>query len=236
MTSSEFHPRHPLFDPPPQKRLTREMVGGLAVALLIHAGLAAYIINERFEIKEVAAPTPVGIFEAPMVRLEKKPPPPTAQPEVKQTPVALHTPTQVTVLAPEPITAEPGPVTDALPTTLPLTIVKNGPDPTTPIGTGTTGPVYVKAVWSRFPDSEVMMQYYPARAQDAEVEGSSLLACTVADVKGRVRCEILSETPKGYGFGDAAVRAVESKGRADTSAGAVEVGAVMRVKMAWTLN
>jgi len=229
--------RNPLFNTSPQKRLSRPVIAGIAIAGVLHVGLAAYIIHERFEIKAVPLPEGPPAIEAPFIRLEPKKTEPKPTQEVRKTPVRLRDPQPVAAPDTPPLEVVPTPV-DAGPSVAgPVTVLSGSPE-----GSGvvrpvaSTGPAYVKAVWSRFPDSETMLTYYPARAIDAEVEGAATLACTVHDTKGRVKCEVLSETPKGYGFGDAAVRAVEAKGRADTSRGQVEVGAVMRVRMGFTLQ
>lgn len=238
MASAANHYRNPVFDRAPQKRLSPNVVGGVAVAVLIHAGLAAYIIHERFHItvpEQVEAPR----FQGAVLDLAKpKPPEPQDKPqEVRKTPVVLHPPVDVFPtedVKPLDIVAQP--IEDAKPGTGPVVILTGTPGEATKSVEAPVGPVYVKAVWSKFPDEAAMMQYYPGRAIDGEVEGSATLACTVTDTKGRVRCAVLGETPKGFGFGDAAVRAVETKGRADTSGGAVQVGAVMKVRMGFAME
>ncbi|ESQ78037.1 hypothetical protein [Asticcacaulis sp. YBE204] len=238
MASAVNHPsRNPLFDRLPQKRLSPTVASGVAIAILIHAGLAAYIIHERFQIavpEEVDVPPP---FTGAILNMEKpKPKPePTEQKEVRQTTTVIHTPADPVISDVTPLEVAPTPPVDVQPGSGPVVTLTGTPGPTT-VSDAPVGPFYVKAVWSKFPDANAMMQYYPARATDAEVEGSATLACTVTDTKGRVRCDILGETPKGYGFGDAAVRAVEAKGRADTSAGAVQVGSVMKVRMGFALE
>ncbi|UDF04469.1 energy transducer TonB [Asticcacaulis sp. AND118] len=229
--------RNPLFNTTPQKRLTPPVIAGVAVATLVHVGLAAYIIHERFEVKMAQTPDGEIIMETPIITLERKKPDPVVQEQKPATtPIRIHDPVTVTPLAEETI-----PVTPATPdspvATGPITTIVGQLGPVAETGPVIVAPpAYVKAVWSRFPDSSALLDYYPARAMDAEIEGTTTLACTVRDTKGRVKCEVLSESPKSYGFGDAAVRVVEAKGRADTSNGAVEVGAVMRVKMGFALQ
>ncbi|WP_443747175.1 TonB family protein [Asticcacaulis solisilvae] len=47
-----------------------------------------------------------------------------------------------------------------------------------------------------------MQSFYPARAQENEVEGSGVVDCTVTGEDGHVACVAASETPVGYGFGE----------------------------------
>lgn len=228
--------RNPLFQTPAQKRLSPPVVMGIAVATLVHLGLAAYIIHERFEVKLAETPDGTKVMEAPMVIIEPKPAPVVEKPRPQSPPIRLNTPDHISQPVENPLPMVETPT--SLPETVgPVTSYSAQPGPVVESGpVQATGPTYVKAVWSRFPDSATLLEYYPARAMDAEVEGAATLACTVRDTKGRVKCEVLSESPRGYGFGDAAVRAVEAKGRADTSNGAVEVGATMRVKMGFALQ
>ncbi|HVZ30368.1 MAG TPA: hypothetical protein VG839_08240 [Asticcacaulis sp.] len=99
-----------------------------------------------------------------------------------------------------------------------------------------TGPHYVAARWSKFPSSENFADYYPERASNDEVEGSATIECQVTTPQGNVKCRVLSETPSGYGFGTAAVKVIEKYGRADTSAGEVQVGSLMKVTSRFQLQ
>ena len=50
------------------------------------------------------------------------------------------------------------------------------------------------------------LSFYPARAQRMEVDGDTVLDCNVTD-EGRLDdCRLVSETPAGYGFGEAALK------------------------------
>lgn len=50
-----------------------------------------------------------------------------------------------------------------------------------------------------------LARYYPRRALAREVEGAVTLDCLVS-TRGRLNCSIASETPTGWGFGEAALR------------------------------
>lgn len=226
-----------LCDAEAHRPMARSTLMGIGIAVLVHAGLALYIINERFEIVVPPAP-PEIIIEGTTVTLDKpKPEPkPVEDQPVKQTQIKIHTPVNVRAATPDPLPVAPTPP-DAVvgPVTGPVTSISGQPSPVSqPVGQ--TGPVYAKAVWTRFPDSEVMMQYYPPRALDAEIEGGATVSCEIINTKGRVACSALNETPAGYGFGRATVKAVEAHGRADTANGNLRIGDVMLVKLSWTLQ
>jgi len=55
---------------------------------------------------------------------------------------------------------------------------------------------------------EELSDAYPARALDNDVEGSSVVECTVTSEEGLVTCTNAGETPTGYGFGNATVKTV----------------------------
>ncbi len=55
-----------------------------------------------------------------------------------------------------------------------------------------------------------LARYYPERAQRMEVEGSAEVECQVSDSLALGQCRPLTETPAGYGFGEAAVRMLQS--------------------------
>jgi protein TonB len=57
--------------------------------------------------------------------------------------------------------------------------------------------------WLRQPRD--LARYYPPRALARELPGVVSLDCLV-DINGALHCSVLSETPTGWGFGDAALR------------------------------
>ena len=214
----------------PQKRLPRSFYYGAGIALLLHAGLAYYLIQQTFS---VAAPPQALIDDHPIL-IEM---PTKAKPEQPKPTIPVHTPAQTIPqdtptlqVAPQPkmdTTAKP--ITD-LPT---VTVPDPGPTVETK---GDIGPQYINPTWSRFPDGNALADYYPTRAANDEIEGSATVQCAVLDTSGRVSCVVISETPGGYGFGPATAHMVQDKGRVDTTKGNVAVGAILRQTVTWRLN
>lgn len=60
--------------------------------------------------------------------------------------------------------------------------------------------------WRRMPSGDDLAREMPQRAIDAGVSGRVVLSCTIVG-GGRVSCSVESEEPRGYGFGEAALRA-----------------------------
>lgn len=91
--------------------------------------------------------------------------------------------------------------------------------------------------WLRRPDPEALTPYYPERAQREMVEGEATVACEVR-TDGVLRdCEVMSEEPAGYGFGEATARAAEARFRMRPwmrGCDAVEGGTV-RIPLRWVL-
>lgn len=96
-----------------------------------------------------------------------------------------------------------------------------------------TTPRRVTPKWSALPSLEVQMQNYPERARLDEVEGVVTLNCTLA-ITGRLKsCEVVSESPKGYGFGEAAVALFTTYARAEP--GNYQTGDVAGTTFKWSL-
>lgn len=63
--------------------------------------------------------------------------------------------------------------------------------------------------WLETPNGADFARHYPRRALERERGGRVVLDCVVA-ATGRLGCAIASETPAGWGFGEAALRISES--------------------------
>lgn len=69
---------------------------------------------------------------------------------------------------------------------------------------GPPGPAEIaNPAWLRRPSN--LTRYYPARALERGVEGDVVLDCLVS-TRGALACSVVSETPPGWGFADAARR------------------------------
>ncbi len=61
--------------------------------------------------------------------------------------------------------------------------------------------------WIKAPDAETIADFYPTRANQMNVQGTSAIKCVVRRDHRLHDCVIVSESPSGYGFGEAAIRA-----------------------------
>lgn len=126
-------------------------------------------------------------WSIPVIELPRDPPPPTP-PTPREPPPQAPVLENVTVLPVDPqrlppidLTGEP---TDLLPAVI-------GP------------PEITNPRWLRQPRD--LARYYPSRALARGETGQVVLNCRV-DTAGWLHCSVVSETPEGWGFGDAALR------------------------------
>ena len=95
--------------------------------------------------------------------------------------------------------------------------------------------VLTNPFWVERPDAQDFARNYPRRAMDESVSGRALLDCLVAS-DGLLTCAVVSETPEGYGFGEAALRVARSFRMApQTRDGVPTAGGRVRVPIRWNL-
>ena len=161
--------------------------------------------HQRFEMPLVEVPPQQNPFEITFVKPEPKPlpeskPVPASSPNTplpNRPPPLFHTDTLTAV------------TTDAAPTTSPavtLTEVVERPVHPTPVAgpAATAAPVILNPSWARQPSAEQMIRAYPERAISAGMSGSAWLNCLVLPSGAVTDCNLMRETPGGYGFGRAA--------------------------------
>lgn len=91
--------------------------------------------------------------------------------------------------------------------------------------------------WTRRPSGMDVARYHPERAMERELGGSAVISCAMR-TGGRVRnCHVISEWPRGYSFGQAAVRLMEDVARFGAYGGGdvpeSAVGARVEIRMTW---
>ena len=75
-------------------------------------------------------------------------------------------------------------------------------------------PAIAQTVWTSGPTVADVTAAFPQKAKAAGIGGGVELMCTAARDGTMTDCDILNETPRGYGFGNAARRLAEQKMRA----------------------
>lgn len=208
---------------PAQKKPSPIMVVGLGLSAALHAGLLAYLYNQRVDAVAPVIHEPIPLEIKPLQ--VREPPPPPKRP-IERTEPASEPPRGDPI-----VTRDPPPLFEGLQpaTTLPFTPGPSSPSndpPTTEIvGQGDPGPVTVlppsppprvaqpkappvitRPNWIQKPTAEQMARFYPERALEDEVEGVAALRCTVT-AAGRVAgCSVVGQSPASAGFGPAALQ------------------------------
>lgn len=213
------------------KRPSKGLILGIGIALGLHVLFALFLINQQFLIPATEPlasepPTDLTFYKPPVAEPEK--------PLPREKVVTVHEP-----LAETPIQTETLPVppqTQAsnegtLPATVSTTVVTQSTAVTAPEAR------YVKGVW-KFPTSDAMVDLYPARAVENEVEGTVTIDCAINGAGHIKACDIVSETPKGYGFGKATVTAFLKYATVKPSSvdGQLQDGDRRRFTYQWTLK
>lgn len=194
----------PSLDSGPRKA-PRALMLALGVSAAAHIGLVAYLAYQKYVTPLPPAIEDKGfILEPPWIE-PPPPPPPQSTERPPLNPIPLHTPLDSPFTPPDILPIAP-PDIHLPPSTLgPVTL---NPDPPF-VGPPVPPPqqkVITHANWLRKPSASDLARYYPDGAVRREISGSATLNCAVA-ANGSVRnCMIVSETPVGEGFGDAALK------------------------------
>jgi hypothetical protein len=86
--------------------------------------------------------------------------------------------------------------------------------------------------WTQTPSAGQFSRYYPTAADNAHMAGRATMDCLVGSEQGRIVCTVISETPTGAGFGDAAVMVARGFRCADhTSDGRKTAGGRVRINL-----
>ncbi|HEY2049967.1 MAG TPA: TonB family protein [Caulobacteraceae bacterium] len=186
----------------PRRRLSRASALAIAISLGVHVGAGLWLVQQTFH--PFALPDQEGSRTIQANTIWLRPPEPA--PKLVPPRSTIHAPkspvtAQVETLPLLPQTPAPGPASapiDLGPGTGPFIPVPR-PDPA-PAQTVITNPD-----WLSRPDAAQFAHVYPELAAREGVGGVVSLSCEVA-VSGAVAgCDVVSESPGGYGFSRAAL-------------------------------
>jgi protein TonB len=232
IVDASYHP-----SPRPRRRLSREAALAVGLSLAVHVGVIGYIATQKLAEMAQEVRDPGGILvETYIPPKETKPRPvqPTPKPvQFRPTPLPLDPP-QVppieTYVAPK--------TTDDAP---PQTIAVTPPQPPVQIAELTPPrPPVAKVIrnpsWLRRPSGAEIGRLYPRGAAEAGLSGAATLMCEVV-ADGSVRaCAVIDESPKGRGFGAAALAGARLfKLNPRTVDGEAVEGAKVRIPLVFSL-
>jgi len=179
-------------------KLSRGVVIAIGASALFHIGLFTYLYVQRITATE-SHPAADQVITLGQVRLAQPPKPVPAQASPKR-PIATHTPAANPTLPPPPpdvvVPQTPTLLTDSRPPLLGADITPFRPP----------ARLIVDPKWLSQPSAEEMSRFYPDRAIDLNLTGQATLFCSVVASGKLTDCRVVSETPAGAKFGDAALK------------------------------
>lgn len=191
-------------DGPARRGLSRAAVIAICISIAVHLAVGAYLY-----FLHISTPPAVGDNTPPVVlqtfRWPVTPPPPTPVTQPPRRVIAIHAP------APTDMTP-PAVLPDIQPLKTPTIVDDNQPSQlsqqaaTTTVTPQPPARIIGNPNWLKQPDGAQLAKYYPVRAQDADIDGTATLSCSVTTAGRLNGCRIVAESPSGVGFGAAALK------------------------------
>jgi periplasmic protein TonB len=185
-----------------------------ATSLAASAALLAAMMLAAMTMRFTMAPSDAHLDAAPINIVQQRPEPPPPKPDIRRPPPL----TEANVIAAEP----PTDIAQAPPRMLEPALFAP-PQP----------PAISDPHWLRRPRD--LGRFYPVRARAAGIEGVVVLDCAVSP-QGALDCAIVSETPPGWGFGDAAQRISREHRMAPALRDGVPIEARYRMRLPFQLD
>lgn len=221
------------------RRLSREAFAAIGLSAAVHVVVIGYIATEKF--KDIQ----LDNIDHGAIQIEAVPPDKTPPPKDQHQPpkaVAFHE-AKSDIPPPPEIPAVPTAIVPQTPSLdPPVLIAQTTPPPVTQLAALIPPPTPVKdrvirnPTWLRKPSGAELERIYPRRAMELEKSGGATLMCTVAASGSVGGCSVIDESPKGLGFGEAAMAAAKFfKLNPRTVDGDVVEGAKVRIPLVFNL-
>jgi periplasmic protein TonB len=187
----------------PRRRLSRASAIAIALSVGVHLGVGAWLVQATFHPFSLPTDESSHTIEASTVWLQPPPPAPKIIPprSVVHTPRTLAPPevSSIPILPKQPdIPSTPAPSIDLGPTPY---VQPAPPQPEPRLRPA----VITNPEWLARPDAAQFARVYPELAARQGVGGLVSLSCEVAVSGAVAACDVVSESPGGYGFSHAAL-------------------------------
>lgn len=194
-----------------------QSLGARATSLAASAALLGLAVFAAFSVSiQLGGESIFGTEVIDVVTLPPETPPPITRPtRTTPPPPTVTDEPRDTVLPIEPVT--------------PTDVV----DSVGPVDYGPPTPTITNPRWLRQPRD--LASYYPSRALARDITGQVVLDCRV-DVNGVLHCQVASETPMNWGFGDAALRIARDYRMVPVMQGGQAVEARYRMRVPFEVN
>jgi protein TonB len=226
-----------LIRPPGRRRMSRQAAAAIGFSLAVHAALFGYLATQKFkELKIYGEPEPPVLVTTERLPKEE-PPKPVEHRTAAPPPIAVHAPDRDIPTLPN---VDPLPVVQAPPQPAEPEVIPTLPEKPVQLADVRPAPPKERVIrnptWLRRPSGDELGRLYPHRAADLGKSGAATLMCSVT-ATGSVRdCAVVDESPKGLGFGEAAMASARLfKLNPRTVDGEAVEGAKVRIPLVFSL-